>query len=94
MITQLNKVGSHRNIPFHSPCGPAFYWKELAAGEMMELCLVLLANPYMHIIYTQIKPKLAKLSRVSYRGGEGRTGNLITMSNLQLQCEYKCRVVN
>ena len=77
----------------------------------MELCLVLLANPYMHIIYTQIKPKLAKLSRVSYRGGEGRTGippqqecppppknfrcyNLITMSNLQLQCEYKCRVVN
>ena len=37
----------------------------------MELCLVLLANPDMHIIYTQIKPKLAKLSRVSYRGGGG-----------------------
>ena len=65
----------------------------------MELCLVLLANPYMHIIYTQIKPKLAKLSRVSYRGGEGRTeipppppppnfrcyNYLITMANLQLQ---------
>ena len=63
----------------------------------MELCLVLLENPYMHIIYTQIKPKLAKLSRVSYRGGEGRTeipppppnfrcyNYLITMANLQLQ---------